>query len=234
MSTLVTYQLNGSVTTITMDDGKVNALSLDMQAELNAALDQAATDKAVIVLTGREGIFSGGFDLPTLKAGGETALQMLVGGFELSERILKFQTPVIIANPGHCVAMGVFIMLSADYRIGIDGPFKMGANEVAIGLVVPESAIEICRNQLTPACFNRSMLTSEFFQPKDALKVGFLDKLVEQEELLETAQGLASEYVKLDNRAYQATKAKVRGELYKKVRSGIENDEIFLRKFLQL
>lgn len=234
MSTLVSYQLNDSVATITMDDGKVNAMSPDMQTELNAALDQAVEDKAVVVLTGREGIFSGGFDLPTLKAGGETALQMLIGGFELSERILKFPTPVIIANPGHCVAMGVFIMLSADYRIGIEGPFKMGANEVAIGLVVPESAIEICRNQLTPACFNRSILTSEFFQPKDALQAGFLDKLVEQEELLEVAQSLASEYVKLDNRAYQATKAKVKGELYKKVRAGIENDAVFFRKFFNL
>ncbi|MCS5591058.1 MAG: crotonase/enoyl-CoA hydratase family protein [Gammaproteobacteria bacterium] len=234
MNALVSYQLNESVATITMDDGKVNAMSPDMQTELNAALDQAVEDKAVVVLIGREGIFSGGFDLPTLKEGGEKALQMLIGGFELSERILKFPTPVIIANPGHCVAMGVFIMLSADYRIGIEGPFKMGANEVAIGLVVPESAIEICRNQLTPACFNRSVLTAEFFQPKDALQAGFLDKLVEQEELLEVAQRLASEYVKLDNRAYQATKAKVRGGLYKKVRAGIENDAVFLRKFLNL
>lgn len=234
MSALVTYQLNDSVATIAMDDGKVNAMSLDMQAELNALLDQAEKDKAVVVLTGREGIFSGGFDLPTLKAGGEKALEMLIGGFELSERILKFPTPVIIANPGHCVAMGVFIMLSADYRIGIDGPFKIGANEVAIGLVVPESAIEISRNQLTPACFNRSMLTSEFFQPKDAIQAGFLDKLVGQEDLLEAAQGLANEYVKLDNRAYQATKTKVRGELYKKVRAGIENDKVFLTKFFKL
>mgnify|MGYP000029351340 FL=1 len=234
MSALVSYLLKDSVATITMDDGKVNAISPDMQTELNAALDQAVEDKAVVVLTGREGVFSGGFDLPTLKAGGEKALQMLIGGFELSERILKFPTPVIIANSGHCVAMGVFIMLSADYRIGIDGPFKMGANEVAIGLVVPESAIEICRNQLTPASFNRSMLTSEFFQPKDALQAGFLDKLVEPEELLEAAKSLASEYVKLDNRAYQATKAKVRGELYKKVRAGIENDVVFLRKFFNI
>lgn len=234
MSTLVTYQLKDSIATITMDDGKVNAMSLEMQSELNAALDQAVEDKSVVVLTGREGVFSGGFDLITLKAGGERALQMLIGGFELSERVLKFPTPVIIANPGHCVAMGVFIMLSADYRIGIDGPFKMGANEVAIGLVIPESAIEICRNQLTPTCFNRSMLTSEFFQPKDALQAGFLDKLVEKDELLETAQSLASEYVKLDNRAYQGTKAKVRGDLYKRVRAGIKNDETFYRNFFNL
>ena len=234
MSTLVSYHLNDSVATIIMDDGKVNAMSPDMQVELNAALDQAEEDKAVVALTGREGIFSGGFDLTTLKAGGEKALQMLIGGFELSERILKFPAPVIIANPGHCVAMGVFIMLSADYRIGIDGPFKIGANEVAIGLVVPESAIEICRDQITPACFNRSMLTSEFFAPKDALQAGFLDKLVEKEDLLQSAQNLASEYTKLDNRAYQATKAKVRGGLYKRVRVGIENDKVFLKKFFKL
>jgi len=217
-----------------MDDGKANAMSLDMQAELNAALDQAAKDKAVVVLTGREGIFSGGFDLPTLKAGGEKALQMLIGGFEISERILKFPTPVIIANSGHAVAMGVFIMLSGDYRIGVDGDYKIGANEVAIGLVVPESAIEICRDQLSPACFNRSMLTSEFFLPQKALQAGFLDKLVEKEVLLEVAQQLASEYTRLDNKAYKATKNLVKGDLYKRVRVGIENDKVFLRKFFNL
>lgn len=234
MSASVSYQLNNSVATITMDDGKVNAMSIEMQKELNAALDQAEKDKAVVVLGGREGIFSGGFDLLTLKSGGEKALQMLIGGFELSERILKFPRPVIMANPGHCVAMGVFIMLSGDYRIGVCGDYKMGANEVAIGLVVPESAIEICRDQLNPACFNRSMLTSEFFTPQDALQAGLLDQLVNKDELLDKAQQLASEYTKLDNNAYQATKTLVRGGLYKRVRAGIENDKVFLRDFLNL
>ena len=234
MGALVTYQLNDSVATITMDDGKVNAMSLDMQAELSAALDQAIEDKAVVVLAGREGIFSGGFDLKTLKEGGEKALQMLIGGFELSERILKFPRSVIMANPGHWVAMGVFIMLSGDYRIGVFGDYKMGANEVAIGLVVPESAIEICRDQLNPACFNRSMLTSEFFTPQDALQAGLLDQLVNKDELLDKAQQLASEYTKLDNNAYQATKKLVRGGLYKRVRAGIENDKVFLKDFLNL
>ena len=110
----------------------------------------------------------------------------------------------------------------------------MGANEVAIGLVVPESAVEICRDQLIPACFNRSMLTSEFFAPQDALQAGFLDKLVNQEALLEEAQQLANEYTKLDNKAYQATKALVRGKLYKRVRTGIENDKVFLKDFFNL
>src|SRR6185503_10431701 len=134
MGTLVSYQLDGSVATITMDDGKVNALSLQMLTELGAALDRATADRAVVVLTGRDGIFSAGFDLKVLRAGGPDAWAMLRGGFELAERILSFPTPVLIACTGHAIAMAVFLLLSGDYRVGVDGPYKINANEVAIGL----------------------------------------------------------------------------------------------------
>jgi enoyl-CoA hydratase len=99
MSTLVTYRLRDSVATITMDDGKVNALSRPLLTELGAAFDRAAADRAVVVLTGREGVFSAGFDLPVLRAGGTAAARMLHAGFELAERMLAFPTPVLVAAP---------------------------------------------------------------------------------------------------------------------------------------
>src|SRR5579864_7069949 len=124
MSTLVSYRRRDSVATITMDDGKVNALSLAMFTELGAAFDRAAADGAVVVLTGRPGVFSAGFDLPVLRAGGTAAAQLLHAGFELAERMLAFPAPVLVACPGHAVAMGVFLLLSGDYRIGAAGPYK--------------------------------------------------------------------------------------------------------------
>src|SRR5579863_5259475 len=111
----VTYTRRGSVATIAMDDGKVNALSPAMLAELAAAFDQAATDNAVVVLAGRDGIFSAGFDLRVLTGGGPDAVPMLQAGFRLAERMLSFPAPVVIACTGHAIAMGVFLVLSADY-----------------------------------------------------------------------------------------------------------------------
>src|SRR5438105_4665166 len=123
MGSLVSYQLEGSVATVTMDDGKVNVLSPAMLAELDAALDRAEADRAVVVLAGREEVFSAGFDLQVLRAGGTEAAAMLRSGFELAARLLAFPTPVLVACTGHAVAMGVFLLLSGDHRIGAAGPY---------------------------------------------------------------------------------------------------------------
>src|SRR5262245_31356964 len=101
-----------------MDDGKVNALSPPMLGELAGALDRAAADRAAVLLTGREAVFSAGFDLPTLRVGGAESVAMVRAGFELAARLLAFPTPVTIACTGHAVAMGALLLLSGDYRVG--------------------------------------------------------------------------------------------------------------------
>src|SRR4029450_11523443 len=131
MESPVAFQLEDSVATITMDDGKVNVMSLRMIATLNAALDRAEAERAVVLVTGREGVFSAGFDLPVLRAGGPDAVALVRAGFELAARMLAFPTPVVIACTGHAVAMGAFLLLSGDYRIGASGTYKLAANEVA-------------------------------------------------------------------------------------------------------
>src|SRR5579863_6037419 len=128
MEDLVTYQLDGAIATLTMDDGKVNALSPDMLASLIEGFDRAEADRATVVLRGRPGIFSAGFSLPVLQAGGPDAAAMLLNGFDLAERLLTFPTPVVIACTGHAIAMGSFVLLSGDYRVGVDGEFKVTAN----------------------------------------------------------------------------------------------------------
>jgi enoyl-CoA hydratase len=229
MGTLVSYRLEDSIATITMDDGKANVLSLAMQGEINAALDQAAADHAVVVLTGREGRFSGGFDLAVLTAGGPDALAMLRGGFELSERLLSFPTPVVIACTGHAVAMGVFLLLSGDYAIGAAGPFKITANEVAIGLAMPRAAVEICRQRLAPAHFNRAVITAEVYSPDSAIAAGFLDQVVPPADVRAAAQEAATRLAQLDMAAHAATKLRARAHALKAIRAGIEADDAALR-----
>jgi enoyl-CoA hydratase len=224
MTTRVTYNLEDAIATITMDDGKVNALSLDMLAEINAALDQAVSDHAVVMLTGREGILSAGFDLKVLTAGGPDAIAMLRAGFELSERLLSFPTPVVVACPGHAMAMGVFLLLSGEYRIGASGPYKIRANEVAIGLTMPRAAVEILRQRLTPAAFTRATLLAETFTPDNAVEAGLLDQVVEASELLDVARSTAAQLATLDMRAHSESKLRAREGTLRALRAGIDAD----------
>jgi enoyl-CoA hydratase len=229
MSTLVTYRLRDSVATITMDDGKVNALSLAMLTEIGAALDRASADGAVVVLTGRGGVFSAGFDLPVLRAGGTEAAELLHAGFDLAARLLAFPAPVLVACPGHAIAMGAFLVLSGDYRIGASGPYKYTANEVAIGMAVPQAAVEICRQRLTPACFNRTVVLAEVFLPEDAVAAGFLDRVVPPAELAEAAAAAAAELARLDLDAHAATKLRARRLAVTALREAIDADDAAYR-----
>ena len=222
MDQLVTYDLNGSVATITMDDGKVNALSPQMFAELATSFDRAANDNAVVVLSGRPGIFSAGFDLSVLRGGGAEAIAMLRAGFELSERMLSFPTPVVIACTGHAMAMGVFVLLSGDYRIGVSGAFKLVANEVAIGMTMPLAAVEIVRQRLAPAFFNRAIILAELFSPANAVEAGLLDRVVEAPELRAVANDTAIALAKLDMAAHLASKLRVREHTLQVIRAGID------------
>jgi enoyl-CoA hydratase len=224
MSTLVTYDTQDGIATITMDDGKRNALTLGLLEELRTALDRAAHDQVVVVLTGREGVFSAGFDLKVLSAGGVTAVKLLQGGFELSQRLLSFPLPVVIACGGHAMAMGAFLLLSGDYRIGVQGPFKLSANEVAIGMTLPHCAIEICRQRLTPAHFNRATILAEVYGPEAAIDAGFLDRVVPQAELLDTANKLAADLSKLNMKAHTATKERVRAVALQAIRAAFDVD----------
>ena len=154
---------------------------------------------------------------------------MLRAGFDLAARLLAFPTPVLVACPGHAIAMGVFLVLSGDYRIGASGPYKLTANEVAIGMTVPQAAVEICRQRLTPACFNRAVLLAEVFSPQDAVAAGFLDRVVAPAELAaaaaETAAGLAG----LDLDAHAATKLRARRLAGTALREAIDSDDAAYR-----
>jgi enoyl-CoA hydratase len=229
MSSPVTYQLQDSIATITMDDGKVNALSPGMLAQINQALDRALADRAVVVLTGRAGVFSGGFDLTVLRSGGADAPAMVRAGFELAERLLSFPRPVVIACTGHAVAMGVFLLLSADYRVGIAEPCRITANEVAIGLTMPQAAIELCRQRLAPAHFHRAIILADVYGPDEAVAAGFLDRVVPAAELSSFAHNRAAQLGKLDATAHAATKLRARAQALTALREAIATEGGSLR-----
>jgi enoyl-CoA hydratase len=195
-----------------------------MLAALHGALDDAAAQGAVVLLTGRPGILSGGFALPVLMGGGPEALAMLRAGFDLAARLLAFPRPVVVACPGHAIAMGVFLLLAGDVRLGARGPFRLVANEVAIGLTMPRAAVELCRQRLTPAAFSRAVLLSETFGPDDAVAAGFLDRLVEPAALDDAAHAAATALTRLDAAAHAATKARARADTLRALHDAIAAD----------
>jgi enoyl-CoA hydratase len=225
MTSLVTYQADGPVAAITMDDGKVNALSGAMFAALGEAVDRAEADQAaVLLLAGRPGIFSAGFDLSVLRAGGEPALDMIGAGFELTARLLAHPAPVVIACPGHAYAMAAFLLLSADYRIGAEGPYRITTNEVAIGLPVPRVGIELCRQRLSPAYLTRALLLAEVLGPAQAVTAGFLDETLPAGEVLPAARDLAASLAKLDAAAHAESKRRLRQPAVTAIRAAIAAD----------
>jgi len=224
MSGLATYELDGRIATITMDDGKVNALSIPMLRAVHVAFDRAERDGAVVVLTGREGYFSAGFDLKVFAGGGDDVLEMLTLGATLAERVLSFATPVVTACNGHAIAAGAFLPLSADARIGVDGPFQIGLNEVKIGLTVPWFAIEIARQRLHPAHFDRTVVNATLYRPSDAVAAGFLDAVVPEDELRAASLGAAAALAELDPAAHAATKLRARGDALQALRRAIATE----------
>jgi enoyl-CoA hydratase len=231
--TLLGYQLTDGVATVTLDDGKVNAMSVEMQAAIGEAIERAGADGAAIVLTGRPGVFSAGFDLATLGEGGPKAAAMVLGGFRLAERLLAYPHPVVVGCTGHAIAMGTFLMFAGDYRIGPEsGSYKLTANEVAIGLTMPHAAIEILRLRLTPAAFDRAVILSDVFGPADALATGYLDRLVPAEDVVSAAQEFAHAARALDARAHAASKLRARAPVLAALAQAIRDDEEDLARMM--
>lgn len=226
---LVDYRVEGSYAVLSMDDGKANVLSPAMLAELGTALDRAEAAGLAVLVRGRPGMFSGGFDLATMRAGGAASVDMLLGGFELSARLLSFPAPVVVQCTGHAIAMASFLLLSVDYRIGAAGPYKIGANETAIGLAMPHYGVEICRQRLTPAHFQRTVINAEIFSPEDAVAAGYLDKVVAAEALDGAAHEAVGTLAALDRATHTATKLRTREQALAAVRGAIDLDAKALR-----
>jgi enoyl-CoA hydratase len=220
----VHYGLKDKLACIRIDDGKRNALSPRLLREIYAALDRAEADKATVILTGRESVFSAGFDLNIMKRGGANALNMLRLGYALTARVLAYPHPVVVACNGHCLAMGVFLMLSADYVVGTRGDFRISANEVAIGLPMPRVAAAVLEHRLTPAAYQRAVVLSEYFDPGPALRAGFFDELVDPGRLLPRAEALAKEYSGLYPHAHRVSKRRIRKALIRRIRRRLPFD----------
>ncbi len=224
MTDLVAYHLEDGIATLTLSNGKVNAMSPDLIAAFNAALDQAEQDRAVVIVTGQPGILSGGYDLKVMTSGPENAIALVTQGSKLTRRMLAHPFPLIIACPGHAIAKGAFLLLAADYRIGVEGPFSICLNEVQIGITMHNVGLALAGDRLRKSAFHRSVINAEAFDPQGAVDAGFLDKVVPADRLQATALATAQQLKKLNMTAHRNTKLKLRKALLETLDQAIETD----------
>jgi len=211
------------IASIVMDDGKVNALSAERLHRLGEALDAAEKAGAVVVLRGRDGVFSAGFDLRTFERGLEATVEMLLAGSRLLTRMLRFPRPILTVCTGHAYPMGAFLMLAADVRLARAGPFRIGLNETAIGITVPRFAVELARHRLSPAGIAR-IPSAEMFDPEEARLLGYVDRIYEPAEL-EAAVSVEAERLRgLDPASFAATKARIHERALAAIEAAIEEE----------
>lgn len=203
---------------IMLDDGKVNALSSEALTFITDSLAEAAAAGMPVVLSGRPGIFSAGFDLNEL--GGDTteALALLQRGVDAILAILRHPRPVMTVCTGHAYPMGAFLMLASDLRLAADGPFRMGLNETAINMAVPEFALALARNRLhAGARINVSV--ARMFPPQAACQAGYADIVVPADQLAERAEEELAALCKLNMAAFADTKARLNAQVIQDVLS---------------
>lgn len=222
MTDFASCKIDDGIALITLDDGKANAFSFDMLGAINAAMDDAEANADVIVLTGRAGVMCAGFDLKVMQNDPDKVPDLVGKGGDLLLRIFRNKKPTIIASSGHGIAAGGLLMLSADYRIGVDGDSRYGLNESAIGMVLPPYGYDLAafkiNNKYLDSCFVGAMLVD----PHTAVKASFLDEVVAADKLMERAMEKAHEMQKLDGKAYYGNKKLVRGAVADKIEADLK------------
>ena len=217
-----TVKIINDIALIRMDDGKANAINFEMVAALNSALDTAEASAKAIVLAGRDGRFSGGFDLNAFASlGADGVYKLLDAGAELLLRLYGGPLPVVAACTGHAIAMGVFILHACDTRIGTAGDYKIGANEAITGMNLPIFAMELARDRLNAAHLTRAMIQGFIYNPQGALEAGYLDMLAETGEVEAKAMALAGQLAQLPGPAYAWNKKSMRKATLDRVRASL-------------
>jgi enoyl-CoA hydratase len=224
MSEKLTYELDGKVAVLTLDDGKANALSPDMIETIGKALDRAESEAGAVAIFGRPGRFSAGFDLSVMGSGPDAAADMVISGAELLLRLYEFPRPTVIGATGHALAAGALLLCAADTRIVTRGDFKIGLNEVAIGMTLPIFGTELARDRLSKRHFDAAVIQAHLYDGDGAVDAGFADRCVEADALRNEVMQTAAALAQHPRGSYAGTKLQARRETIARIRASLEAD----------
>jgi enoyl-CoA hydratase len=224
MTDILSYRLEGSVAVLMLDDGKANVFNDASIGAIHEAMDRAEHEAGSVVLAGRPGRFSGGFDLSVMGSDVDAMQALVRSGAELLLRIWEFPRPFLIACTGHAVAAGAMFLLAADYRIGVEGEWTIGLNEVGIGMPLPLFTVELARARLDPRAFTRATLHAELYDGAGAVAAGYLDEAVSPDRLLERVMEKATGMATFPASGYLPSKRRARHALADYVRATLDDD----------
>ena len=209
---MITHTSADGAHILAMDDGKVNALNKEKLDALVAALAECAGDQGPVVIRGRKGIFSAGFDLKGFSAGPEAATAQLQAGKDALLAILRHPAPVVTVCEGHAYPMGAFLMLASDRAIGTEGEFVTGMNESAIGMALPIYPMILGAARLN-STGRKAVATSQMFSPQEAKDVGYFDVVASPETVEDVLAATLAELKKLNPGAFHANKSAMNKQL---------------------
>ena len=222
----VTLEKHDHVAVVTLDDGRANAITREVVDDINGHLDgiDADDDVRAVLIAGRPGRFCAGFDLEAMTGGEETMKDLVKAGGRLAARLFVQPRPVVVACTGHALAMGALLLLAADHRIGAEGDWKIGLNEVAIGMAMPRWGVELARYRLVPSHLDWRLVLGQTCTPEEAVASGFLDRLVPAERMVEEALATARRLAALRTGAVSGTKDRLRGEIADRMLHDMDGD----------
>jgi enoyl-CoA hydratase len=221
---VVRSEIRESIAIAHLDDGKANVISHAVVDALAAHLDRAEKEASAVLIAGRPGMFSGGFDLAVMRSGPEGVYGLVSAGAELFFRYLEFPLPIVIAATGHAIAAGALTLLSADSRIGAEGKFKIGLNEVANGMTLPVFAIELARQRLSKRHFVRATTQAELYAPEAAIDAGYLDRVTSPDDVFDAALAEAERLSGLGQPGFSVTKQSAHAPLVASLRGSLAAD----------
>ena len=220
---IATLKKEGNVSTITLDDGKANVFSPEMSKQINECLDEVATEEGCLIITGREGMFSGGLDLKIIQSGDIDHIQdMSFSAFKLLARIFSFPRPVIAACSGHAVALGTFLLCCCDFRVGVKGKFMLGANEMRTNMVIPTPILELIKFRVSNAHKYRAVLGAEMYTLEASQAAGLIDEVVDPELLMNAVSEKAQDLATMGHPSYSMTKELFIAEPMSKINAAME------------
>jgi enoyl-CoA hydratase len=206
MTTVRSEDKGGGVRLLTLDRPPANAITPELLDDLSAALAAAGDDDHVraVVLTGAGRFFSGGLDLSQTGGGVGVPLELYR---DAHVTLLSFPKPTVAMVNGHAIAGGLVIVLACDYRLGVEGDYKIGLNEVAIGASFPKAAFEILRLRLSDQQASELLLGAGLYPAGEALRLGVVDELLPAATFEETVLRRAARLGSYPKEAYAHTKA---------------------------
>lgn len=193
----------------------VNALDPTLVHALRAAVESAPGQGAqALVLSGAPGMFSAGLDVPALLKLERDAFRVFwVDFFGLCAALARSPIPVAAAITGHSPAGGAVLAILCDYRVMARGEFKIGLNEVQVGLSVPECIQAALRRLIGTYRAERLLVAGAMLDAEQAQAVGFVDELVDIDFVVPRTLAWLGELLKFPPQAMRQTRRLARADL---------------------